>query len=344
MRFEGKDVLVVIPCLNEERTIAGVLDRLLSDDQEERCFVVVSDGGSADLTRPIVRRYEEQWPGRVALLDNPGRYQSAATNIAVERFGEDFRWLVRLDAHSVYPKNYISRLIRAALERGADSVVVPMATVGSGCLQLGIAAAQNSRFGTGGAAHRHPGRSRWVEHGHHALFDLTKFRQVGGYDATYTHNEDAELDHRLVKAGAKIWLQGDLQISYIPRRDLGALFKQYFAYGRGRARTVMRHRAPLRVRQMLPLLVPVAVLMALAAPWFPLAALPAAVWLTACALIGLSIGVRRRSVCAMSSAAALVVMHLAWGLGFQVQVLTRRPDVLKGLAPDPAGQPVRTEV
>jgi len=321
MTAPAKDVLVVIPCLNEERMIASVLDQLLADDRDERCLIVVSDGGSKDLTRAIVRLYEDRWPGRVSLLDNPGRYQSAATNVAMRRFGAGFDWLVRLDAHSIYPKDYVSRLVDAAVTMNADSVVVPMATVGRTCLQRGIAAAQNSRFGTGGSAHRHPGHSLWVEHGHHALFRLAKFAEVGGYDETYTHNEDAELDHRLVKAGAKIWLQGDLAINYVPRHDLRSLFKQYYAYGKGRARTVMRHKARLRMRQAAPLLVPPALLLALASPWLPLAAAPLAIWLAACMVIGLSIGLRQGKLCELTSIGAFIVMHLAWGLGFTVQVL-----------------------
>jgi succinoglycan biosynthesis protein ExoA len=319
MNASKKDILVVIPCLNEEAMIAAVLDQLLADEAAERSLIVVADGGSKDLSRAIVRRYEDKHPGQVALMDNPGRYQSAGVNIAMRRFGADFDWLVRVDAHCVYPANYVSQLVAAAKERNADSVVVPMRTVGRTCLQRGIAAAQNSRFGTGGSAHRHPGHSLWVEHGHHALFRTEKYAAVGGYDETYTHNEDAELDHRLTKTGAKIWLQGDLAITYVPRQELGSLFRQYFAYGRGRARTVMRHNARLRPRQMAPLLVPPAVLLALAGPWWPEAAVPAAIWMSCCLLIGLYLGLKHRSLCALSSAAAFMVMHLAWGNGFLFQ-------------------------
>lgn len=317
-----KDVLVVIPCLNEERMIAAVLDQLLADRSADRCKIVVADGGSQDLSRAIVRRYEQEYPGQVALVNNPGRFQSSAVNTAMRRHGEGVEWLVRVDAHCVYPADYVSSLIEAANAKNADSVVVPMRTVGRSCLQRGIAAAQNSRFGTGGSAHRHPGRSLWVEHGHHALFRTSKFAAVGGYDETYTHNEDAELDHRLVATGARIWLQGDLAITYIPRQNLGSLFKQYKAYGRGRARTVMRHNARLRMRQMAPLLVPFSVALSLASPWLPEFGVPAFIWLAACLTMGLGLAVRRRSICIASSAAAFMVMHFAWGLGFLTQAIT----------------------
>ena len=56
-----------------------------------------------------------------------------------------------------------------------------------------------------------------MEHGHHAAFDRKAFLAVGGYDESFTHNEDAELDIRLRKSGAKIWLCSELGIAYFPR-------------------------------------------------------------------------------------------------------------------------------
>ena len=57
-------------------------------------------------------------------------------------------------------------------------------------------------------------------------------------------------------------------------------------YGRGRARTVLKHKVRLRMRQALPLLVAPAVLAAVAAPlWWP-AALPALAWAALCLTYG----------------------------------------------------------
>lgn len=315
------DILVVIPCLNEERTIAAVLDQLLKDEAVERMLICVSDGGSTDMTRSIVRHYVDRLPGRVTLIDNRKRIQSAAVNLAARTFGEGKHWLVRVDAHAVYPENYVSRLVGAAERQDADSVVVPMYTSGQGAMQSAIAAALNSRFGTGGSAHRHPGRSLWVDHGHHALFRMDRFCEVGGYDETFSHNEDAEFDIRLTRAGGRVWLQGDLPITYFPRRTLGALFRQYYAYGRGRARTVMRHHTPMKARQKAPFLVPFALAIALIAPFEPLLAIPAAIWVAACLGAGLSLAFRQGRPGLALSGAAFMVLHLSWGLGFLAQAL-----------------------
>lgn len=69
-----------------------------------------------------------------------------------------------------------------------------------------------------------------------ALFD-----EIGGYDIKARANEDSELNVRILCAGKKIYLDSDIKITYFPRKTLGELASQYFRYGRGQARTTIRH-------------------------------------------------------------------------------------------------------
>ena len=69
--------------------------------------------------------------------------------------------------------------------------------------------AQNSKLGNGGSKHREGGKGHWTDHGHHALMRISAFASVGGYDETFSHNEDAEYDERVVSAGGRIYLAKD---------------------------------------------------------------------------------------------------------------------------------------
>ncbi|TIT70853.1 MAG: succinoglycan biosynthesis protein exoa, partial [Mesorhizobium sp.] len=69
---------------------------------------------------------------------------------------------------------------------------------------------------------------------------IAAFRAVGGYDESFSHNEDAEFDHRLRQAGYRIWMSGRTQMVYYPRSTLKGLFFQYLGYGRGRANNVLK--------------------------------------------------------------------------------------------------------
>lgn len=333
-------VLVVIPCLNEAAHLPGLLKQLRAEASDGSVRIVVADGGSNDASRAIVQAESRLRPD-VHLLDNPRRLQGPGINAAVEAFGEGCDYLVRIDAHAGYPPLYVSGLIRAARTQGADSVVVPMRTVGSGCFQTAVAAAQNSAIGTGGSAHRSSGRSGWVDHGHHALMRIDAFVGVGGYDDRFSHNEDAELDLRLAAAGRRIWMETSLAIDYMPRATPRALFRQYYNYGRGRARTVRLHRQTLKARQALPLLVLPAVLGLAAAPVLGalhpallVAGAPAMLWLAAC-LAGGGLAARRSSrACAQAAGLAAIIMHLAWSSGYWRErllapKLAPRPSVLR---------------
>ena len=170
-------LLAVIPCLNEEDHLPQLLTQMLADPAIDK--LVVADGGSTDKSREIVASFARN--ERVVLLDNPARIQSAGINLAVREYGAGHEWLLRIDAHCLYPDDYASRLLKAARAHDASAVVVPMQTVGRKGFQKAAAAAQNSILGTGGSAHRHVGAGRFVEHGHHALMRVDLFRRVGGY-------------------------------------------------------------------------------------------------------------------------------------------------------------------
>jgi succinoglycan biosynthesis protein ExoA len=315
-----KRALVVIPTLNEARVIEAVVERILQDEKLVDPLIVVADGGSTDETRDIVREITRRDP-RVRLIDNPGRLQSAGLNLAAAAIAGDRPWLVRVDAHADYPKNYASTLIEEAMRTGATSVVVSMDTIGETGFQKAVAAAQNSVLGTGGSAHRLASEGQWVEHGHHALFDLAAYEAVGGYDESFSHNEDAELDLRLAQQGGRIWLTDKLRIGYHPRRTAGALWKQYFSYGKGRARTVLKHHTALRVRQALPLAVAPAVAGLMLAPLWWAFAIPALMWATAALAYGATLAARKGDATILMSGPAAMIMHFGWSAGFWAQLV-----------------------
>ena len=329
----GRSVLIVVPCLNESRYIAKLLGHLIemADDMDAR--IVVADGGSSDRTREIVSAVARRDP-RVVLIDNPGRYQSAGVNLAVRMFGDEADVLIRMDAHSGYPTDYCRGLIEEADAIGADSVVVGMRTVGMTCFQRAVAAAQNSWLGTGGSYHRVGATAAFVDHGHHALMRIGAFRAVGGYDETFSHNEDAELDVRLRASGCRIWLTAKFGLVYFPRDTISGLFRQYRNYGRGRARTQRKHRMLPKLRQFGPAgVVPACVAAVLSLPLALLSghsaalllALPALLWAVGCLLAGGMFVIVRAEPCSVFSGVAAMVMHFAWSLGYWSGLL--RPTV-----------------
>jgi len=312
-----QSVLIVIPTLNEAPHIAGVLANLLDETLPDADLMfVVADGGSDDGTQEIVTKIAE---GRenLRLVHNPQRLQSAAINLAVQEYGAGRDLLIRCDAHATYPHGFVGKLVSSFGRRSADAIVVPMDSYGIGCFQRAVAWVSDSKVGSGGSSHRGGTASGYVDHGHHALFRMESFCRVGGYDPSFGHNEDAELDCRQRALGSRIFLDANIRLGYLPRATPTKLARQYFNYGWGRSRTVRRHPGSLKARQLaIPLLVLGTAATVLIAPIVPALLILPTLYLAIIAANGAAIGLRRRSLCGLLAAPAAAIMHFAWGTGF----------------------------
>ena len=318
----GEAVAVVIPVLNEARHIDTCIRSLMKGDARLAAIaLIVADGGSTDGTQAIVRSLAAEFPN-LRLIDNPARLQSAAVNLAARGAGAGRTVLVRCDAHAVYPDNYVMRVADALVRHGAASLVVPMDAVGASCFQRANAWIVDTPLGSGGSAHRGGRKSGEVDHGHHAGFDLKTFLALGGYDETFSHNEDAEYDTRLRKSGGRIFLDADIRLSYLPRATVGALARQYFNYGKGRARTLMKHGEKPKLRQLIP---PATLLACLAgfaiAPFSLWGLLLPGGYLAALAAASLLVAAKHKSACGLLAGLASATMHMSWSLGLFRQLL-----------------------
>jgi succinoglycan biosynthesis protein ExoA len=139
------------------------------------------------------------------------------------------------------------------------------------------------------------------------------------YDEAFAINEDVELSHRIWKSGSGVWLEHELAVGYYPRKDIAGLARQYYRYGVGRARTLMKHGMTLKPRQgatLILLAVNAASLvggLAWGPLWLPVAAYSVAI--AAAAALG---ALQRRNPCVLLAALALPVMHHAWPVGWLV--------------------------
>lgn len=317
--------LVVIPTLNEASHIGRVVADLLAHVRPHwDLTVVVADGGSTDGTPHIVRGLMARYPA-LKFLHNPRRLQSAAVNLAVRQFGQDREVLIRCDAHAGYPPRFIEQLVRSMDQARADAVVVPMDSIGDTPWRQAIAWVSDTPVGSGGSAHRGGKQSGFVDHGHHAAFRMASFTRAGGYDESFSHNEDAELDCRQRAMGSRIYLDSGIRIGYLPRADLKGLWRQYFNYGVGRSRTIRKHPGSMRLRQLaVPVHLLLSVLAILVAPWFAWLLLWPALYLLVLAITGVQLLVRHKSPHALLGPVAAFVMHTAWALGFFKGLLAHR--------------------
>lgn len=317
------EVLVVIPALNEASHIEACLRSIIESDPFcEGVKIAVVDGGSTDGTQVIVDRMSREFPN-IRLVDNPDKIQSAGINKAVSVVADKrTQIIVRCDAHAVYPEGYVRRVVETFAEHPeAGSVVGVLDSKGENCFQRASSWIVDTPLGSGGSAHRGGTESGWVDHGHHAGFRIEWFRHIGGYDASFSHNEDAEYDHRLGLAGGRVWLDAGLRTDYVMRPTPRGLWLQYWRYGRGRARTILKHRMKPRLRQMVPALSLAIQFLCLlvALVWPPALGIPA-FYFGALVATSAVAAFQMRSACGLWAGVAEFIIHNAWATGFLWQL------------------------
>lgn len=308
--------IIIIPCLNEEAHLPNLLQYFIINYINPIGLIIFADGGSTDKSIELITACAHQNP-KIKLFNNEKRIQSAAVNAAIKEFGNGFKYLIRMDAHGSYPDDYCKILVEEAETIDCSSVTTSLRTVNQKQgFQKWVADAQNAPLGNGGSAHRLDKKSHYVDHGHHALIKIDAFKEVGCYDESFSHNEDAELDYRLGKKGHKIWLTSKTEMIYYPRDNWRALWKQYKNYGSGRAQNFIKHKSRPRIRQLIPIMVLPSVLSIIFYPISPIFTIPLIAWVAGLIILTIELIVKHRDVSKFPSIIPSAIMHLSWSIGF----------------------------
>lgn len=312
----GTRVSVVVPTLNEEAHIADTVARMRAQRFPGRLEFLFVDGRSTDGTREALRRLADE-DERIRVFDNPRGGIPFALNIGLRHASGDF--IARMDAHTIYPDDYLARGVERLRRGDADWVSGPQLAWGVDRWSRRIALALGTPLGLGGASYRKATRETEVDSGYTGVWRRETLIRQGGWDERWAVNEDGELAARIREAGGRIVCVPEMAARYIPRNSLRRLASQYWRYGQYRAKTCGAHPESMRRSHLLPPSLAVAVVAA-PLPARPLSRL--ARWglgsylaaLLGTALSRLDAGPRDAS----TLPAVLATMHLAWGFGFLV--------------------------
>jgi succinoglycan biosynthesis protein ExoA len=311
-------VTIAIPCFNEERHIEACLNDVFAQDYPaESIEVLVGDGMSTDRTREILAGIAAKRPKQVRVIDNPKRLQAAAMNEMLRESRGDV--IIRMDVHARYAVDYVSQCIAVLEETGADNVGGAQRAVPETWFQKALCGALESPLGVGGAQYRSAEAEGPVDTVFLGAFRRKIFDKVGGYDPNAITNEDAELNQRILRSGGSVFLSKKIVVHYFPRDSFRSLSRQYFKYGKGRARTLLKHRTFPTPRPAIPFfMVAGGVALLLSKKLRPLA--PVAFGLYGAATIVEAIRVTRKRGLHLAPIAAAIfpVLHVSHGVGFGV--------------------------
>ena len=247
---ENTQVSVIVACRNEIGHIHKFLDSL---SRQELCGisveVLIADGMSNDGTRRILEQHRGSNPN-LRIIDNPEKIVSTGLNAAIRQArGET---IIRMDAHSEYGPDYISRCLEVLNETNAQNVGGAARTRADGYCAQAIALAYGTNFACGGAKFHDVAYEGYVDTVPYGCWRKSTLEDLGYFDERLTRNQDDELNLRLVSAGGKVWQSPKIQSWYRPRKNLTALFQQYFQYGFWKVAVIRKHGRPASWRHLIP--------------------------------------------------------------------------------------------
>jgi len=226
-------VSIIIPCRNEEKFIGKCLNSIINNDySKESLEILVIDGMSEDKTKEIVEKYTKQYL-YIKILENPNKFTPFGLNIGVKNARGDI--IIRMDAHSTYEKDYISKCIKYLNQYNADNVggiwkIMPRTHT---LINKAIVFASSSIFGAGDAYYRR-GYSRgpkWVDTVFGGCYKKEVFEKIGLFNENLIRSQDMEFNLRLKRAGGKILLVPDIISYYYPKSNLKDFFRHNFSDG-----------------------------------------------------------------------------------------------------------------
>jgi len=253
--LELPKVSVIIPARNEEKFIEKCIESFLTCDYpKELIEVIVVDGMSEDGTRKIVRELSER-DIRVLLVNNEKKITPVAMNLGVKASKGEYIFFS--GAHSEMRSDYISKCIRHALETGADNVGGIMKTEPRISSTVGIAISKvlSSPLGVGGAKFR-TGVTKPIEVDTvpFGCYKREVFDRIGYFNEKLVRNQDIEFNLRLKRAGGKIILFPDIELTYYARSTYRDLSKNNFENGFWVIAAKKYAEVPYSKRHLVPLM------------------------------------------------------------------------------------------
>lgn len=261
-------VTLIIPCRNEKGYIKECLYSLnASDYPKSNMEILVVDGMSDDGTREILNEIVQHF-NHLRVIDNPGIIVPIALNIGIKNARGDI--LIRIDAHSTYTPDYVSKCVETFQKSGADNVGGVVEHRGRGFVGEAIALAQGCKFGLGGAKFRTAKKAQYVDTVFPGVWSKSAFKKYGYFNEKLVRNQDIEFNSRIRKQGGKIFVTPEIKSFYYCRSGILDLWKQNFGNGYWSIKTIKFAPGTLSLRHFVPLIFVLSLLVLWVVPvlWF----------------------------------------------------------------------------
>jgi GT2 family glycosyltransferase len=320
--LEPLNVSIVLPCFNEANNIRACLDSIVASDfPKDRLEVLVVDGQSNDGTREMVCEFSKHYSW-IRLLENVRMITPVAMNIGIQSAKGPI--LMRMDAHTVYPPNYVSGLVRWLISTKADNVggISIVRPANQTPKARAIAYALSHPWGVGNSHFRIGATEpKWVDTVPFGCYWKEVFNRIGLYNETLVRNQDDELNHRLIKHGGRILLVPEIVSFYTARGSLEKLWTMFYQYGYFKPLAARTVGAVMTARQLIPSAFLVCLVLAvLLGAWSDAMAVISKLIVVAYAALDLTVSLRAALEsglrCSLWLMVVFPILHISYGIGY----------------------------
>ncbi len=228
-------VTFIIVAYNAEKYLNDPLNCLLEQDYDlKKIEVILVDSNSTDKTKRVMLNFKKNYAAkfkRIVLLDNPKKTLPCGWNVALKKSTGDT--ILRVDAHTTFPKNFISEDIKE-INTGEDIVggKCESITLHNSRKEKLLLIAEESIFGAGIADFRRKQSREYVNTLAFAMYRKKVFDDVGEYNENLARTEDNEMHYRMRKAGYKFLLSPNIRTFRYARSDFKSMLKQKYGNGK----------------------------------------------------------------------------------------------------------------
>ena len=215
------NISICITVLDEEGTIAPLLDSLLNQSKKAKQIIIV-DAGSSDKTVEIIRHYQQK-EGRVKLLVEPCN-RGRGRNLAIEIAKGDI--IAMTDAGCIADKNWLKKLTapfatgRVDVSAGFYKMTANNSFQKAEEVYLGITP---NNFGYD-----------FLPSTRSVAFTKKIWEQIGGFpEDTGGVAEDTVFNYKLIKSSAKLSRVKDATVEWGMPDNLKDFFWKIFGYAKG---------------------------------------------------------------------------------------------------------------
>ncbi len=227
-------ISIGIVAYNEEKNLPRILADVLKQTYPlKKIEIVLADSMSEDDTMRVMLNFAEKEGAkfhRVQVINNPGRIQSCGWNRVIDTFTTEA--LVRIDAHSSIPEDFVERNV-AALQEGefVTGGIRPNIVESDSPWQQVLLTAESSMFGSSVADFRREEKKAYVKSFFHGAYRREVFDKVGKFREDLGRTEDNEFHYRIRKQGFQLCMVPGIHSYQMIRPSLGKMCRQKYGNG-----------------------------------------------------------------------------------------------------------------